>query len=186
MNRTVAIGCLALLAACGSTPKEQEADEIRTTFEDWIDANVRGDVEASFTGMSAGMVSHWLWRLFEVEDSTIMKARADLKGTLRTDLDLWLGYHQKHRKGNRAERLPRSVLQSTWLRELYTAVFKSQQKIVKSRFSRLRILDVYVDASGATVSAKVGEGPTELFAMAIEGDRWKIDGHRSSLRRARQ
>ena len=183
MIRFAALLATILLTSCaGMTPKEKEIAEVKKVFESWSEMNIAGNADASYEGMTAGFRSQWLYELFLKEDAGVMAARAALTGNNRIDLDLWWMYHMKHKPG-RAELLPNAVLWSSWLKTIYVTYFNDEKAEMSLLFSRMRILDVYLDANGATVSTKLGN-KTALFNMTVEGDGWKVDGFRKSLRRA--
>lgn len=185
MRKSAALLCLAL-ASCGgddlvsdSSPTKR-SDSAREAFQNWVKAAVAGDGIRTFAMLSDGNKSAWLYDRLEEGDSSARRWRAELTGTARTDLDLWLGVAKKRGNG-RDEPLPSSVLLDKSLQDLFVEFFVRTQEGIRVQMSRLQIAQVYGDDSGVTVAVRNGVGATELYGLIYERDGWKIDAHRQPL-----
>lgn len=168
----IALSLVEGMAACSSfTPEERGA---REAFEAWRAGSAAGDVEVNFSMLSLANKSEWLLGRLEADDAVIRDRRAQLTGSARTDLDLWLEHSRKFRTP-RAEPLPRSLRDHPWLRQVYEDTIVPQLPMVKSYFSRLAPTNFFVDGVGATVAALVDQ-ESIYFGMVVEGGAWKIDG----------
>jgi hypothetical protein len=167
------------LMSCTSIPDGSTA---RGTFEAWVRAAIAGDADTTFGMLSAPNRSEWLFQRLQGDDEIVRRWRGDLSGTPhRTDLDLWWG-HCKTNRGARAERLPNSVLTHPSLLSLWREYFAQEAPATKHWMSKLEIVKVYEDETGATVSIRNVSGRMELYGMVPEPGGWKIDTHRDGLR----
>lgn len=184
--KKIAALLLALLASCGGDDlisdesPTKRSDSARAAFENWVRAAVAGDAIRTFAMLSDGNKSGWLYDRLDEGDGSARRWRSELKGTARTDLDLWLGV-AKRRGGGRDEPLPSSVLMDRSLQDLFVEFFVRTQEGIRVQMSRLQIAQVYGDDSGVTVAVRNGVGATELYGMVYERDGWKIDAHRQPL-----
>lgn len=181
-----AVLLLGLLSACGGGPQnsgtmdESRSRSAREAFENWVRGAVAGDAVKTFAMLSDGNKSGWLFDRLEEGDASARRWRAELTGTVRTELDLWLGV-ARQRESGRDEPLPSSVLLHPSLGELFTEYFVRTAGGIKVQMSRLQIAQIYGDDSGVTVAVRNGVGATELYGMIYERDGWKIDAHRQPL-----
>ncbi|MBI2932457.1 MAG: hypothetical protein HYY16_12465 [Planctomycetes bacterium] len=169
------------VAGCATTDQERQGRIVRDTFERWNEALARGDVEAGYAGMSDGFKSHWLWARLRDRNDTVTQAHlAKLDPALRGLLDVWFNAHEKEQP-QRAELLPQSLLNSRWLFDLYREHLTREKQTVTAEAKVRTVREVYLDETGATVTAET-LGILAMYAMVVEGGRWKIDGYRQAVR----
>ena len=174
--RTSILGLL-LLASCATETAIQR--ESREAFESYIQAAVEGDPVKTFTLLSDTFKSEWVFQRLEVGDGPARRWRGELQGQARTDLDLWWEYCKKHRENRpRADRLPVSVLAHPSLPALWNEYFQADRNAYRVRFSGMQVMEVYPGDGGVTLTARNGEGRTEMFGLIAETEGWKIDNHK--------
>ena len=174
--RTFAAALMLLAVSCAQPPKQ--TDFAKKAFEDWAKAAADGDADRTLAGFTDARKSEWLYERFLENDAIARKWRAELTGTPRTHLDLWLGVSGRHGNG-RAEPLQPIVLDHPSFVAMFREYFGLTAKGIKSKLSRVEVAEVYGDDSGVTVAVKTGPGtPTVLYGMVFEGNGWKIDTYK--------
>jgi hypothetical protein len=161
------------------TPEEDAiASRVREQFEAWRLSTINGDFMAHYQGMTAQLVSDWLWRRSEDKnDTTILKWLAALEGQPRKVFEIWREHNNKY-KPERAEMLPNEIITSNWLTRCYEDYFKAEFEGIKQQMSISRVKEVAVDAQGATVVTSLMGQKSERWVMVVCIDgKWRVDGY---------
>jgi hypothetical protein len=179
--RPIALSLL-LIAACGpSAPPVVSTDterEVKVAFEKWCASQVAGRVEEVYRGMSAQLISDWLYgRLCDAGDERMRRLRRDLAGQASDDLDVWF-IANRSRNADRPTALPPSVLITPWLFSAFKLYYEPMKRQMKYEYERLEVVSVVVDSFGATVAVRnKAFGGTDRYMMVFEGE-WKVDHHK--------
>ncbi|HZE96494.1 MAG TPA: hypothetical protein VE981_05680 [Planctomycetota bacterium] len=180
MRHAAALLLLVLAAPSCSTETVDAKVQAQKAFEDWVHTCIDGESMKVFHSLSDGYKSGWLFDRFREGDTTFKRWRAELSGTARTDLDLWLGVAKMHDDG-RTEGLPSDVLLHPSFTQLFSEYFIRTHDGIKVQMSRYQIAKVYGDNSGVTIVVKNGLSSTEMYGLIYERDGWKIDAYRQPL-----
>lgn len=172
----------SLAAACepfdpAETAHENTRQEALHAFEEWRRAASQGRAEETFTRISDGLKSQWLFARLQEGDALARAWRGALAGAVRTDLDLWWEHCRRHPQ-ERVELLPATVLGDPSLVKLWKDYFDQQATEVKFQMSRLEVVEAYVDPTGVSILVRNAYGRQEMYELVPEGGGWRINHHR--------
>lgn len=158
-------------------PEEKDAQGVaRQAFEKWNDANARGDVEASWEGMTKSLRQDWLWmRLKDNRDSIAQEHLQRMEPEERKTLDRWLTALEKaFPPPQRAQGLPESILLGRWVFDLYRSTFARARGEASGQAKARKVTEVYMGGDGGVTIITKLHGVPEIYSMEYEGNTWKV------------
>lgn len=183
MRKLVAL--VALLASC--EPFEQRNDmqeeDARDAFRHWQDLIIAGKMAESVQMMTWSYKSQWLYDRLTEGDPLALQWRVKLQGNARTDLDLWIPQAATNTSLGRVRTLPPTVQADATLDPLFIRYLEDAALDLRYEFRKVEIVSVSVDRRGVSVQVRNSRGEPEMYAMVIDGGRWKLDHHRINASR---
>ena len=171
---------LLLLAASCMTdlpnPETSEEREVRSFFEGWRRALVRGDFEAMYAGTTPRFRTLWIWHMRHDPENDIFGAQQNLLSEDQGDaFDIWW-VSNMDRRDSEVTRLPPSFYEGTWLEETIRKHFHFAREQLSSEFRNLKIVRPSVVSLRATVLVRTHR--PEMYVCLKDAEGWKVDGHR--------
>ena len=140
-----------------------------------------GEAVAAYNSISVQEISDWLLtRTRDTGDADWATLAAKLPAPAKVEFDAWVKYNRRVQipiSNARAEILPQTILNSTWLGETCKHYFDLEKANLRQIALQMKVSsdDVYVEGTGMSVLVRVNRTPTHIYTMVAEGDGWKFD-----------
>ena len=180
MKKLIALTALVVLGtSCEPFPDEKPGyDDAREGFDRWKEAMIAGRLTDCVQLMTLSLRSQWIHDRLSEGDRAVLEWKSQLKGTARTDLDLWFTEAARDQTRGRVTTLPPSVLADPSVTPLLVGYLRYEQPDVARDFKQQTVVQISADDLGVSILVRGRNSEPEIYQLVFEQGFWKVDGHR--------